>query len=146
MTGIGLHGDGVPCNWDRTQSSEVFSMNLPGISGEWRNLRIPIFAVPHSWIGPHTWDDLMEIVAWSLRHMYHGVNPSARHDGSPWLPSDSTRKNKQGKALGWNACLCEVRGDWKFFAETFHLPKWNQKSGICWSCNCKLEQVAWLDA
>ena len=29
---LGLWMDGVPCNWDRTDSLEVFSLNFPGIS------------------------------------------------------------------------------------------------------------------
>jgi hypothetical protein len=32
ILGLGLWMDGVPCNWDRTDSLEVFSLNLPGIS------------------------------------------------------------------------------------------------------------------
>ncbi len=32
LLGLGLWMDGVPCNWDRTDSLEVFSLNLPGIS------------------------------------------------------------------------------------------------------------------
>ena len=27
-----------------------------------------------------------------------------------------------------------MRGDWKCFAETFHLPSWAHKSGICMKC------------
>lgn len=33
LVAVGLWGDGAPCNWDRTESIEVFSMNLPGLSG-----------------------------------------------------------------------------------------------------------------
>ena len=32
ILGLGLWMDGVPCNWDRTDSLEVFSLNFPGIS------------------------------------------------------------------------------------------------------------------
>ena len=45
MTPIGLWGDGVPCNWDRTESVEVISMNLPGQDGQWGPLRIPLVAI-----------------------------------------------------------------------------------------------------
>ena len=33
LVGLGLWGDGAPCNWDRTESLEVFSINLPGLTG-----------------------------------------------------------------------------------------------------------------
>ena len=29
LLGFGIHGDGVPCNYDRTESVEVISLNLP---------------------------------------------------------------------------------------------------------------------
>jgi hypothetical protein len=31
LMGLGLWADGVPCNWDRTESVEVFTLNVPGI-------------------------------------------------------------------------------------------------------------------
>ena len=36
MLGGSLHGDGVPCNWDKSESVEVISFNLPGVGGKWR--------------------------------------------------------------------------------------------------------------
>ena len=30
LLALGLWGDGVPCNWDRTESVETVSLNLPG--------------------------------------------------------------------------------------------------------------------
>ena len=33
LVGLGLWGDGAPCNWDRSESLEVFSVNLPGLTG-----------------------------------------------------------------------------------------------------------------
>ena len=40
MLGLGLWGDGVPCNWDRTGSLDCVSLNLPGLEGKWANLRL----------------------------------------------------------------------------------------------------------
>ena len=45
LLGLGLWGDGVPCNWDRTESVEVFSLNLPGQGSTYKTLRIPLVAV-----------------------------------------------------------------------------------------------------
>ena len=33
VVGIGLWGDGAPCNWDRTETLEVFAWNILGLQG-----------------------------------------------------------------------------------------------------------------
>lgn len=139
MLGFGLHCDGVPHSWDREESCEVFSISLPGLGGAWKNLRIPLFSIPHSSFSDNTWDDLMEVIAWSLRHLWQGKYPLQRHDNLPF--TETCRKKNAGKDLGLHACLVEIRGDWKMLAETFHLPRWNEKGGICWSCDCNNKQV-----
>ena len=88
---IGLWGDGVPCNWDRTESVEVVSMNLPGRDGQWGPLRIPRVAISKKDVGPNTMDDLMGVIAWSLRYLAARMWPSSRHDGSA---SDGKRLKK----------------------------------------------------
>ena len=40
LLGLGIKGDGCPCNWDRTRSLQLLSMNLPGLTREFKNLRI----------------------------------------------------------------------------------------------------------
>ena len=147
LLGLGLHGDGVPCNWDRSESCEVLSLNLPGVGGKWRNMRIPLFVLHHSMMSSGTWDDIMAIQAWSLRYCLLGVWPKHRHDGSPWLPgrdcnSDFKRAKKGGDDLKLKSICCEIRGDWKFKKESFHLPQWNEEAGICWSCNCTPGEVS----
>ena len=141
MLGFGLHCDGVPHSWDREESAEVFSCNLPGIGGRWRNMRIPMLVLPHSAIGPNTWDDVLEVFAWSLIWARQGVRPPQRHDRVPWLPSDCARAKKAGQTMDWSAAVVEIRGDWKMLKETFHLPGWNEKGGICWDCTCKVNEV-----
>ena len=34
LLALGIWGDGVPCNWDRSESAECFTMNFPGQSGK----------------------------------------------------------------------------------------------------------------
>jgi len=140
LLGFGLHGDGIPCNYDRTESVEVISLNLPGVGGAYARMRIPLFVLPHSFVSDHTMDDLMEIFAWSMRHALAGSRPLARHDGTPWLKSDM-RRSKKTADLGWNACLVEVRSDWDFLNKCFHFPTHNLGDGICWKCNCKRKQA-----
>lgn len=33
LVGLGIWGDGAPCNWDRTESLEAFTFNIIGIKG-----------------------------------------------------------------------------------------------------------------
>ena len=141
MTGFGVHIDGVPHSWDREESCEVVSFNLPGVTGKWKGMRIPILALPHSSFGPNTWNDIMEVLAYFFIHMWQGVHPESRHDKQPFLPSEKQRSKNAGKSLRYNACVVEIRGDWKMLAETFHLPRWNESGGVCWSCDCQLHEV-----
>ena len=46
LVGVGLWGDGVPCNWGRTESAECFSVNLPACQGRPRTTRGCAFQSP----------------------------------------------------------------------------------------------------
>ena len=35
LAAVSLWGDGSPCNWDRTESLEIFAWHLIGLPGEW---------------------------------------------------------------------------------------------------------------
>ena len=139
MAPLGFWGDGVPVNWDRSESVETFSINLPGQCTTWKSLRLPVTGFSRKLLAPGTWDDLMSVVSWSFQVAALGVWPSARRDGSDWLPSDCHRRKKHGNFL--KSCLVEVRGDWKFYGETFGFPKWNSSAGMCWKCTCTPAQV-----
>ena len=143
LVALGLWGDGVPVNWDRTESVETLSLNLPGQAGQYKPLRLPITAVSRKQISENTFDDMMTVIAWSLVKLGAGTRPTARHDDSGWLKSDCRRARAAEKsiALGVRAALVEVRGDWKMFGETFHFPKHNTKDGLCWLCTCTPDEV-----
>lgn len=135
LLGIGLWLDGVPYNWDRSQSVEVISVNFPGLTGKWKNLRIPLCSIPKDFVATgETFDDILEIVLWSLEHLALGTNPATRQDGEPWTRADKERAAKAGKPLRAKAALVEVRGDWLMMKEVFHLPGWKEKAGCCWLC------------
>ena len=140
LLGLGLWGDGVPVNWDRTESVETFSLNLPGQVGQYKPLRLPITSLSRKQVTENTWYDVMDVIAWSLRHCADGTYPGHRHDFEPWKPSDKVRAKQAQKELPVRAALVEVRGDWKMFGEIFHFPKWNQNAGICWRCPCTPEE------
>ena len=74
----------------------------------------------------NTFDDIMEVMAWSMRHLLEGTRPSCRHDGQPFNKSDHKRAKKSGN-LPFQACLNQVRGDWDWMGKCFHLPFHNVK-------------------
>ena len=139
--GLGIHGDGVPNNFDRTESSHVITLNLPGVGGEFGRLRIPLCVMPSAKMTNETMDAIFEVVAWSLRFLQIGSYPAHRHDGSAWLPSDASRAKKTGP-LEFRAVLVEIRGDWDFYSKTLHFPFHNELDGCCWLCPCRRHQVA----
>ena len=67
LWGFGLHGDGAPVNYDRTESVIIISLNLPGLPGKNGRLRIPLIVLPDHCVGENTFDDIFEVVAWSLQ-------------------------------------------------------------------------------
>jgi hypothetical protein len=139
---LGIWGDGIPVNYDRTESVETFSVNLPGQAGEFSTLRLPLTGLCRRQISEHTWEDICEIFRWSLLQCALGSWPQARHDGSAWCSTDAQRARWARQIPPTiQAALVEIRGDWKFFGELFAFPKWNTKSGICWKCHCRPEQV-----
>ena len=140
LLGLGLWGDGVPCNWDRDESVNILSLTFPGLGPDFSGLRIPIVAVPDMLFSKNTWDDIMDVVSESFIALAKGEHWSQRPDGKPWQSGDSKRKRDASKPLGVRACLCEVRGDWKFYKEIFRFPQFNEKAGCCWICRCTPEQ------
>ena len=135
LAGIGLWCDGVPYNFDRTQSLEVVSLSLPGLEGGHAALRLPVFAVNKKFLmTDSTYDDLFAVLAWSFRALAHGTCPAQRHDGTPFGSSDSKRRRSAGQPIGIAAALVEVRGDWSMMAHVFRFPAWNTKRGCCWMC------------
>ena len=145
LLGVGLWGDGVPCNWDRSDSLELLSLNFPGLptTSEFKALRIPLTGLAKKHVaGKDTYDDLMKIIVWSLEALASGRWPRARHDGSPWQAGgDAVRAKMAGKPLGLRGCLVEVRGDWAFYKLVFSFPQWNEKAGMCWRCTCTPAQL-----
>ena len=140
VIGLGIHGDGVPNNYDRTESAHVISLNLPGVGGKFGRMRIPLCVLPSEKVAHETMDAVFDVVAWSLRFLHIGVHPDERHDRSPWDHSDASRKKKTG-ALGFRAVVVEIRGDWDFYSKTLHFPFHNENDGCCWLCPCRRNQV-----
>lgn len=139
---VGLWGDGVPVNWDRSESAECYSINFPGMLGKSRLLRIPVTAILKKHVlAKQTMDDIMQVLSWSFQICFHGRWPTARHDGTEWLPSDRHRQKQGGQRLSCRSLLVEVRGDWAFFKSVFSFPGWKENAGCCWRCSAKPSDV-----
>ena len=138
----GLWGDGVPVNWDRSQSCDFFCLAFPGLGDKHCNLRVPLAAINHKYVVKQkTYDDILEAVAWSFKCLAVGQMPAVRHDNKPWLATDVWRKKQSGKSLPLQAALVEVRGDWKFFKDCFRFPQFNEVRGCCWLCAVKPAEI-----
>ena len=154
LWGVALHGDGVPNNYDRTESSMIISISLPGLGGKWARMRIPLAVLPSQKICDETLDAILEVFAWSFRHSAAGTRPAERHDRkageSPWRASAADRKRaasfEASSTLPFNATLVEVRGDWEFYSKVLHFPYHSELDGICWLCNCRRRDISQVDA
>ena len=140
LWGWGLHGDGIPCNYDRTESVIMISLNLPGLAGRNGRLRIPLCILPDYAVSENTFDDLFTVFAWSMRHLLSGTRPVCRHDLAAFNATDRKRAKKTDP-LPFRSCLVQVRADWDWMGKCFHLPFHNVKEGCCWLCRCKRSQV-----
>lgn len=140
---VTLWGDGVPCNWDRSESVEVLALSLPGVGGNSSAMRIPILGINKKFMmKDETWDAIFKVLAWSFKAAALGRCPKTRHDNSPWeQKSDRERIKQSGTPLGFRACLVEIKADWAFLAHGFRFPAHNLSAGFCWRCTCKPEEM-----
>ena len=66
----------------------------------------------------HTIDAMLSIMVWSFVCMMQNFWPSARHDESPWEPTDKKRASFMGP-LGFYGAMLQVRGDWSWYKQVF---------------------------
>ena len=141
LWGFGLHGDGVPCNYDRSESVMLSSLNLPGLTGRNGRLRIPLCILPDHCISDNTFDDVYEILAWDMRSALSGVRHECRHDMSPWHKQKDKRRSQKHGAREFRSCLVQVRSDWEWLGKCYHFPGHASHNGLCWGCKVKRNQV-----
>ena len=141
---IGLHGDGVP--FTKKDSVELLSYNF---LGEPMGDRIPFSGISKMYcckcgcLGRHTFDDMLEVFAWSLRALLCGVHPSIGPRNEPLV--DAALLRDAGTPLQCpKAMLCQVRGDWPFLKQLFSVPVWNN-FGICWLCFADKDENSYKD-
>ena len=141
LWGFGSHGDGVPCNYDRTESVMLTSTNLPGPTGRNGRLRIPLCILPDHCISDNTFDDVYEVLAWDMRSLLEGTRHEERHDKKPWHKDKDRKRSKQKGDREFRACLVQVRSDWDWLTKCYHFPGHASKAEMCWLCTVMRNQV-----
>ena len=139
MIPLGLHSDGVPFGSQNfyTDSLELFSLNFPcGNIG----MRIPFTSVQKTHLVKHvTYNAILQVLAWSLKHLALGILPTHRHDGTEFGPGELWRLKMSVRPA--KALLVEIRADWVALKQLFQFPQQNENAGICWMCSCKPSDV-----
>ena len=139
--GLGMWSDGVPMSWDRSESVQCITWNLPGLTEKGqRCVRIPFTVIPKHFCNSQTLHYLLELFGWSLQQMFMGVFPSAGPDGNAF--EEAYRKQLAGKPMAYKALLLEMKGDWEFYANVLYLPRWKNKEGICFLCRATKKHLS----
>ena len=67
--------DGVPCNWDRSESLACLTMSLPGLTAANRLLRIPLAVLPSRYLVKEvSFDEIFEAISWSCQCLCAGFS------------------------------------------------------------------------
>ena len=128
---LGLHGDGAPFAAKMKDSLEQLSWSF---ASDPVSPRIVFTAIPKSFVGDQTMNQILDVFSWSMRCLLMGEMPSIRHDGQPFHPdTDKDRIKTAGQKLKYHAALIQIRGDWMFYCNTFHFRSWSNDL-ICWLC------------
>ena len=78
----------------------------------------------------------MRALAWSFESAACGRRPTARHDGSPWLPSDAGRQAAEGEQLPFRVACVFFKNDLMEMSSTLGFPACNSSEHPCPTCWC----------
>ena len=136
---LGLHGDAGA--FSHQDSLMTISFNSLIGSGVTIQKRFVITIIRKSDMLPGTMDAIFRIIAHSFNALLLGETPGETADGHPLAGGGVPL------ADGWCGALCQIRGDWQFYAETFHVPTWNGAERMCWLCKASNtnRHLSWTD-
>jgi hypothetical protein len=138
---LGFHCDGVPFGSQifYSDSLELFSLNFPcGTVG----MKIPFTSVQKNHLIKHeTYQSILQVLAWSLKHLAFGTMPDQRQDGTAFGPGEQWRVRWVRKLKPAKALLVEIRADWAALKQVFQFPQQNENSGICWMCSATPQDI-----
>ena len=136
---LGMHGDGGA--FSNQDSLYTISFNsLLGVGTTIRK-RFVMTTVRKNEMLPGTLDAIQKILCWSFNVLLSGREPDTSYLGVP------SARAPTSLADDWCGCLCQVRGDWAFYAEILYVPKWNEAVSMCWLCRASntLPALLWTD-
>ena len=133
---LGLHGDAGA--FSHQDSLMTISWNSLLGSGVTMQKRFLITVVRKSEMVAGTLDAIFRYISWSFNVLQLGQTPSENFLGM------ATGVDPTPLAEGWCGQLCQIRGDWQFYGEVFHIPKWNEAQSMCWLCRASNTDPALL--
>ena len=134
---LGLWGDSAP----HTKFDSLYLMTYTCLSGLFRK-RIWVAAFNKRRLcrcgcyGRHTYEPILENIAWSCRSLASGLWPSRDQWGRRW-PFGSWRRAKAGTKLAVCAAIIASCGDWQWNKIVFDLTSWTGETPdklCCWFC------------
>ena len=122
---IGMHGDGGA--FSNQETINVFSWNSLLGCGDTSQTRFLFTLVKKSDIIDATMQAVLKIFADEMNAL------SAAHESQLFG--------------SYSAVLAQVRGDWAFFCDTFHMPAWNSAVRMCWMCQASstIDHLLWTN-
>ena len=112
-------GDGIPVNWDRTESIETIALSFPGLKSSHASCRIIEEAVLRGNVDRGACGMRpLDAIPWVVMAPMRGRWAVARATGF--------EPNKAGTSLGFKGIVAEMRGDW----ECVRLPPLEHKERL----------------
>ena len=131
---IAIYGDGA--SFSRTNLFEIAAWSLMLSKESTWATKMMMACFVKSAESDTTWDELWEVLVWSLTWQFRGVHPPTDHRGEAW-PRDSYGHKHAGKPLssrGYFAVVHRICGDLDRFFKRLVLrfaPAGNQPCSLC---------------
>lgn len=132
---IGMHGDGGA--FSKQDSLYVISWNSLLAEGTTSSKRILFTVIRKTEMVDGTLDAIWKVFAWSMNTLLTGKTPCTDYLGRA-IPG-----GEQNLAGGWQATLCQCRGDWEFYWQVFSFPRWNENKAMCFMCKASAVHDEW---
>lgn len=132
---MGLHGDAGPVS----KHDSLFTLTWNSLLGEGVTLEKRfVFTVLKKSQMKHdgsTMNSVFKLLAWSLNCCLSGRTPKLDFFGRP------CQGGGEDIAMKLRFATVQVRGDWEFYSDFFHIPRWNTALNCCWLCGAGSDET-----
>ena len=117
-----VHGDGAPTN----KVDGLFTISIGSLlaRGPTKSTRFIYTCIREADITDETLNELFTDLAVRLNILTAGVQPDLDKKGRP-----NPNKGKRVKG-GFKVAVIFLKGDWEFYANVLHLPRWDNKNNM----------------